>query len=218
MSERQLWPEGQYTGDLMQWEVGEAKTGTPQMVLTFAVEEARRTVFLALSDAAWAYTEEKLIGMGFNGDFENPEFSKSNGVALYMKHDTYNGVTKEKWDISTGINVTPAKVDVRKSLSRRWRSQHGSSPKPAASAPPPRTAPRSAPPPAAPATTGASGPNDYSDIKTKDDAWSCWEQVNNNATDIAAWNEAIDAVAAGRSESEFTADDWRKVAKAAAPF
>ena len=217
----ELWPTGNYTGNLVEWEVGEAKTGTPQVVLVFEVDNSRRTVFLALSDAAWQYTEDKLRLMGFNGDFENPDFAKPDGVPLYCKHDTYQGKTGEKWDVSTGMNVTPAKADVRKTLTRRWASQNAKPSRPSTSAPPARSAPppaettRSAPPPA---DDDAAPSSTFEEITDKNACWSYWEDIFKGAVDVGHWQEVIREVANGRKESAFTADDWRAVAKKAVPF
>lgn len=151
--------EGTYLGKLKSAVLGQAKTGTPQMVLVFdiisvarggqweAMNQVERTAYLACTDGAWQYTEAKLKKLGFDGNFQEPAFNQSvfdAGIALTCTHRPSNrdGKPQENWDIAdwgSGRQVQSASADVAMNLSARWRAS-ASAPVPAGAPPVPQAA------------------------------------------------------------------------------
>lgn len=218
-----MWEAGKYRGNPISGLLGKAKTGTPQFVVTFEIEQSEgqtREVFLFLSEGSIDNTMDKLDRLGFGGDFANPTFNCPEPVELECRHEEWNGKTREKWDLGFAREHKPLEADETRRLSALWKSRKPSGPpssKPAgrpatpparASTPPPSKP--SGPPPAKAATPP---PAKY----TKDMAWSAWEQVYVNQTlPIADWHAAIDGI--GKPEDQFTAEDWEAVAVACLPL
>lgn len=147
---------GMYWGTITEAVTSQAKTGTPQLVLTFEIthRQARtdegseelpspieRRVYLFLSDGAWPISQEKLQALGFNGDFDNPNFSAPQQW-IQCKHETYNGSLHEKWEIpGGGGEVEKADAGTITKLSARWKNANKPVPVPPGS---PSSPPRSA--------------------------------------------------------------------------
>ena len=129
---------GIYYGKVVEAVTGEAGTGKPQLVATFAVThhldeqnnawlpaeaDMQRRMYLSLADGAWPYTQGKLELLGFSGDFENPQFGKP-AQKLLCRHDEYQGRVTEKWELAdyAGGEVKPASTDVKKRLGAKWRA------------------------------------------------------------------------------------------------
>lgn len=137
---------GTYYGVPTAGVTGAAGTGTPQMVVTMNITHVAnergewtpmenaidRKVYIFLSDSAWDYSKPKLEALGFNGDFDNPAFT-CEGVSMRCDHETYQGKTREKWEIDTGGGeVKKADTNTIRTLQAKWRS----SAKPTAAAKP----------------------------------------------------------------------------------
>jgi hypothetical protein len=123
----------------------------PQMVFSFQITHISkngawqalpgpfmRHVYSSLSEAAWPSTEQKLQALGFNGDFQNPDFSdktKNEGVELTCTHQEYQGKTSDKWEFSNWgtTEVKRASVDIVRQMNAKWKAKVGA--KPAAKAP-----------------------------------------------------------------------------------
>lgn len=131
-----MTPEGIYTGTVLDARVAEFN-GKDKIVIKFKVVSKHdgtliqpaldRTVYMALSDAALPFTEEKLEKMGFLGDFEKMEFSEScydSGVSLACKHREYSGKMNEEWDVHCGRAPKAAGGDTIAKLSERWKKAH----------------------------------------------------------------------------------------------
>jgi hypothetical protein len=131
--------EGTYWGRLKKGVTSESGANkTPTMCITFDVTHilgtsgewepagspAERTVFLYMTDASWPYTEEKLTALGFNGSFDDPKFSKEESE-LRCTIKTYQGKSKEKWDIGGGgsFEAKPASKDVTRQLNAKWKAK-----------------------------------------------------------------------------------------------
>lgn len=205
----QLMEKGAYANcNLKEWAFPEGKSGHVEIHLKFEIaENTFRTVYLYTTDAAWPFTSDKLKRLGWNGKTgEAAEFSDAQGVELYCDHDTYNGTTKEKWNIGGLGMKADAGTDKLRTIEARFRNEHRSpAPAPARSAPPARTATpqRSAPPP----RTQAPVTKPFG----KEDAWDAFEKGGVSSPD--AFNGAIEATekARNKTEAEFTADDWQYV-------
>lgn len=206
-----LVPAGYYKGKLLSAVFTAPEGKSPAMAMEFDLDTCKRTVFLYLSDNAWPYTEEKLRRLGFNGNFETPEFTTTE-CELVCKHEEYEGKMKEKWDVAGGFKPEPAPPDVAKQFGAKWRATVGAPPgKPAGkpSAPPPPAAQPSAPPPAA-----KSPPPPAAKPYGKDEAWD--DHVKRFPPDGNAdqWQADIAGVCNSTKkadETQFTAADWEKV-------
>jgi len=133
-----MMSEGNYYGTIKKAVTSQSKNGKPQICITFDVthfanggdweplsSNQERTVFLFLTDAAWEYTEKKLMGLGFNGDFDDPQFTEQNAT-LECTVELYEGKEREKWDISGGgYEPERAPTDVIRTLNAKWRSRAG---------------------------------------------------------------------------------------------
>lgn len=151
--------EGLYHGTIKKGVTSKSSKGNPQMCITFDVTHAwvgadwddipkpfERTVFLSCTDAAWPYTEEKLDKLGFNGDFDNPAFTETE-ADLECKIETYEGKTKDKWDLAGGgsFEPEPAPKDVTRQLGAKWKATRQPAAKPPAGRPKPPVKPATKP-------------------------------------------------------------------------
>lgn len=206
--------EGTYSGVVVGATTCESSAKkTPQIAIHIQVEHVanaagewekiqpeQRTAYLALTDAAWGYTQEKLNRLAFNGDFDAPEFTRE--PALFeCRHDTYEGKTREKWDLAGGGTGAPDKAasDVIRKLNSRWKAAAAARPAagPAAKAPPP-------PPP--PENTG----------DAKNAAWSefckhCPAPRWNPESIEKEWFRILVEMFPGKKTSQLTAAEWAEV-------
>ena len=111
------------------------------------IEPVNRDVKLFMSDKARPYTERTLETLGFNGDFENPQFKPElhNGTELVCTHNAPpNGKEYEEWNLSGGQRErTAPNKDKLKRLRLRWSTNKTAStvpPNPSAAANIPPTA------------------------------------------------------------------------------
>jgi hypothetical protein len=191
----------------------EAKTGSLQLVVTFeilerwngtdwqAITSYERKVFMSLTDKALPYSRGKLKTLNFNNDFENPEFRMPpEGVTLACTHDTYEGTTRERWDLTDwgGGQPEQAATDKLKRLSAKWRATAETK-----SPSTPQAAPPSVPSvaPAAPAAAARTS--------TRETAWAKLNKVwaGKPAADLQErWFAAIQEQR--KPEAAFTSADW----------
>lgn len=213
---------GTYEANLMEAVLAE-KDGKQQVVLEFDIigQNARRKVYLHLSEAAEEYTFDKLKRLGFNGHFEpdKMQFANGDGATLSCKHEEWKGEMKEKWDVGGGM-PSPASMDKIKAFGARYRAVTGTAPAKPAGAPaaPPKAAPP-APSKAPPPPTQPADPTLIA--KDKDEAWSEWDRVMKGKATPERFYAAIEEVGEGRGgigESQFTPEDWNNVASMAPPF
>lgn len=117
------------------------------------VDAEDRWIFLSMSGGAVDYTMRKLDAIGFNGDFSNPMASNeamNEGIDLQCFHETYQGRTREKFEIPMGdYEPTPLDAVAIRQLNEQWRQRNGGTA--AAAQPKPRPKP-AGPPPASPPT------------------------------------------------------------------
>jgi hypothetical protein len=235
---------GTYFGTVKSAVTSEAKTGTPQLVLAVAMTQfldtsqnawvelpsaMERKVFLSLSDNAWEYTEKKLKALGFNGDFIAPQFSTDateNGVQWLCRIEEYQGKPGEKWDLANwGGEVQQAGQDVLRRLNAKFAASN----RPQASRPAGRPTPppsRPAAParqaaPSRPAPAPAASATATLEITDKDSAWASYCDSSKGEPDLEAWNSAVSGhmAAVGKTEEQFTAEDWQAaLAAAEIPF
>lgn len=195
------WEAGPYEGDLVGATCSaSSQKGTPCIVLTFDIGGHKKDVTLWLSDAAIDNTEKKLIGLGWNLDYEKPTFTKSKGIALKLDYEEYKGKPKERWEL--GFVMAAAPTDVLKRLSARARSVHGAS----------RPAPAGKPVPPAKPNVGVTNPL----ATSKESAWEYWKSVFGAEPPQDKWHDAIKSV--GADEDKFTPQAWNTVAGKALPF
>lgn len=133
-----MFEPGQYRGQLREAVVTEAKSGNPQVVLTFLVTHCRvdtywdelpkpesRYVYLALHGGAWPYAQAKLRLLGFGGDFANMRFAQHayEGVELVCEDSEYDGRVFEKWDLANWHAepiLEPVSPDKLQELNAKW--------------------------------------------------------------------------------------------------
>lgn len=217
--------EGNYDGCVLKESVTSMSTnGHPQMLLTFNIPSigANRTVrFMLNADKVGKdgktnlqRSADQLQRLGFNGDFENPDFGnevKTTGTTLRMKWGQYNGQPQEDW--SLGFVQEKAPTNVLSNLNRQYRAVAGAQPRPASAKPPAptRTPPARTPP--APAPEVNNDAVDVSAVVDRDTAFNC---ALSNFADMSdfQWNAAIvkREKAIKRKEAAFTEDDWKAVA------
>ena len=202
---------GYYSAKLVEAVFTTPEGKAPAMALTFQIGDYRRNVFLYLSDGAYPYSEEKLRRLGFNGNFEAPEFTASE-CELECKHEEYQGKMKEKWDIAGGFKAEPAPPDVAKQFAAKWRASNGAAPtKPAGK--PPAPAPRSAPPPAAKGPPPAAS-KPVEKPYGKDEAWDDHCKLYPPDGNGEQWQADIAKVCAHfgvADETQLTEQGWKHV-------
>ena len=129
--------------------------GTPFLALTFRVlYEARngewaevspsgrmRDVRLFVTAKAEPYTMERLERVGWNGDFEHPEFATfENGCTVLECSINANGY--EEWQFARGDQEhTPWEADERRRFAARYKQQAQRSTPPASAPTPPPSRP-----------------------------------------------------------------------------
>lgn len=219
-----LWPEGSYTGVFQRHQTtASGAKGTPGIQIFFGVNEREVQVDCWITEATLAgMTGDQLAAIGWNGSYSDCEFDPPAQVPLYMKHDTYKGKTRERWNISTQAKAaTPAVVQAVDRACLVWKSKRatpppapGGRPLPPPAAPPRAAAPAKAPaappkPPAPPKAPKAkpAGPG------TMDEAWAVW--VECKCEDGTLFYGAIERVAGHADTDKLTAAQWSEVASLA---
>lgn len=229
---------GKYHGTLKSGvvTVSQAKK-TPQFALVFDVTHwwdgaawqalnpsVERTMYLAMSDGAWEYSERKLKTLGFDENFESPGFDPevmNQGVELLCAHENYEGKIQERWELANwggSANLEPAPSDVVRMIAAKWKARNGGNGAHRASAPPkPAPARRATAPAPAPApSTATSATTGILTVATRDEAWAevLTGQKNGENQARVAWAIAIEKVAkrTGKGEADFGPDEWTAVA------
>ncbi len=129
------------------YSVTHVQEGTEWQLLGKPVE---RSVSLFLTDKAWPFTQPKLESMGFNGDFDAPDFDSEPGTQLDLTHQVKDGKTYENWNLDGWggqKEATPPPKDMLRKFKARWGTDTAASKKPSGSpsAPPSKTEPESEP-------------------------------------------------------------------------
>lgn len=210
---------GNYDGCALKESVtSTTKNGLPQMILTFSIANtgATRPVRFMLNNdkkgrdgkTNLERSTEHLQRLGFNGNFEDPEFSNANDVTLNMRMGEYNGQPQEEWQL--GFKHEKAASNVLNDLNRSYRALAGGSPTPASA--------KKAPAPPAPAKKGPPAKEDApifdtSDVTDRDTAFQCGLKYKPDLNDDN-WNACVIKCekASKRKEANFTVEDWQAVA------
>ena len=79
-----------------------------------------------LSDASWPYTEERLKELGFNGDFDNPQFKVfENGKTIELtcqaNHKGYDEFVFTNFESGGGSNNPDASKDTKNKFTQRYK-------------------------------------------------------------------------------------------------
>lgn len=213
-------PKGTYRASLADMKYGRSTNDKEVMEYIIDVQISthdirRKSIFNYFSGGATKYSEEQLLKMGFNGDFENPRVDQKyydEGFDVYNSHEEYDDGKgqgprlTEKWNFSRGSFVKPATDSDRASASQRWRAQYGAAATPKPATPP--AAPKG-PPPAA-----SKGPPPPAPVAkyTKERAWDEWTaNIPVANIDVDFWNKCVNVIGQGRDESKFTEADWKKL-------
>lgn len=78
-------------------------------------------LYLSMADAAAQYTVDKLKELGFNGDFQAPQFSNKT-AKLQCRHDTWQGKERTRWELYWRGASKPAKAATVTRLNAMWQS------------------------------------------------------------------------------------------------
>lgn len=211
----ELWPEGNYVGDIVKCDGTETKKGDDMVLLTWLIQGANKITRHAFTAGKGTeISTSTLKFLGWNGAVgEDAKFTNGKSVELYMKHNSFTNdknepQKSEEWKVSNPDFVAkPLPKDRQTRLGAKFRAQAGIVSKPTVAAKPSTPPPSSAPPPAQTTQTW-----------TKDTAWAEWEALQGaGKVKTAEWHKAI--AAQGNDESKFTAADWQKIAEAGSiPF
>ena len=227
-----LMDPGDYFGKLV--EAGTDTIGdknTPLIYLTFEIthqgkdgawypltQPTRRAVRWFLSDAAWPHTESKLRRIGFDGNFNVPNFDpdlSNTGAALQCTHQVYNNQSREQWDIAK--DHKPPSEDTLGLLSARY--QNNAPPKPLGSPPTATAQPKAQ----APVPAATSPPPIAATTATREEGWTAFCEANaateNPLSDDRMpgyWIESLRKRFPGVSETDITGEQWAEVVQDAA--
>ena len=137
-------PEGIYLGSLIEAGTDENRNGTPLIYMTFEVihcqgeveweeleKPIQRDVMLYLTEASVDYTHERLRAIGFNGDFDNPQFAEESvkNVKMVCRHLEGQGKIYEEWSLKIWDGKRRRRkpsADVLRELNARWRNPKAS--------------------------------------------------------------------------------------------
>lgn len=209
-----LLPEGEYAATFVEGEYFESfAKGTPGFALKFRLVDAPDRVVRAevwISEGGAAITEAALRAVGWNGSLDAPEFSKAGEpMTLWMRHDTWKGKTREKWNVKTPRQAaSPMQKNMATMFAERFKS---SAPAPAA----PTAAPKASAPPKPPASKPPARTKKHS-ASTLDEAWAAWAHAGYE--DGTKFYEEVDKIRGERDIESVTADEWAQIAEKATPF
>jgi hypothetical protein len=199
------WPAGEYEAQRI---VGaaprSAQTGNVGLEVTFEVGEHQAPVTFWLSEKAFERSQRELNRLGFNGDFENPQFSATGPFTLLLRHETYKGKLQPQWNLA-GVTERPDPTKLA-IVSLRLKAARAASPPPAPCVP--TTTPPASP---APKPKPQAAPRE-SKPRTRDAAWQQFNTIfAGEATE--QWSRAIAALSSqiGKTEEAFTEVDYGKV-------
>jgi hypothetical protein len=103
------------------------------------------------SEKAEPYTMDRLVRLGFNGDFDSPQFTASphpqeEGVELVCRHSIRNEQAYENWDLagSQDRERTPWGAEAKRLFKAKYRTRLASEKKPAGMPPAPPARPAAA--------------------------------------------------------------------------
>ena len=223
-----------YRGLLTNAVLAAGKDNKPEFHITFSIvaevtdqgeypvePPVERRIYLYFTENAEKYSWAKLDALGFNGDFAAPQFSDhavQAGVNLNCRHDTYNGKTKDKFDLADfGGGPAPASPDIIRNMAARWKARSGG--KATATAPKPtNTAARPAAASSAPSQRPRPTPAAGTGMAQKSNADEVWQTLVNtckpkNLTSdqlTAEWNKLITEAEGklGKGEAAFTPEEW----------
>jgi hypothetical protein len=229
--------KGKYLGNLVGFQSTHSKSGAAQVVLVFnvfaiqqvgdfnSIDAIERTVYISLHENSWTYSQKKLQGLQFNGDFgAGMGFGRTENITLECEHNEYDGKTREKWNLADWGTQERAELPkppgkTIQELNAKWRIKAGAvtpavvpvrqpSAQVPAAAKPAEAPKRSGPPPVKAATA------------TREEAWaSCaagWAGMSDDAQ-AQQWQQLLASIfGANYDESILTSADWGNV-KAKAP-
>jgi hypothetical protein len=200
------WPAGEYEAQrIMSAGPRSAQTGNVGLEVAFEVDGHRVCVTFWLSEKAFERSQRQLTSLGFNGDFENPQFSATGPFVLSLRHEMYKDKLQPQWNLASGADrPDPAKLAI---VSQRFKAASRTSSGP----PPAPRVPTTPPAPPAPKPKPQAAPRE-SKPRTRDAAWQQFNTIYaGEATE--QWNKAIAAVSSqiGKTEEAFTEADYGKV-------
>jgi len=233
-----LYPEGQYVGSLLRSELVTSQIkGTPGMRLYFRVDNREVQVDLWITEGGAQIALDQLAALGWNGDYEHAEFANGENAPLYVRHESYKGKVRERWNISN-FERRPPPPPTDSSLVRfaaRYKQHAAPPPAPPAGAPSvPRPAPQSpgrpapavrAPARPAPKPVPSAATTELDRYKQMvaaardvDSAWAVWEAAGFNDSNAAEFWENVERIGGTTDPAQIPAEKWQMIAGAAPPF
>lgn len=149
-----MLPPGEYCAEIKEAVLSKnANTGSSQFVITLDITHAgvdgkwidspnpeEAVMYWYFTERSSADTWKKLAALNFGGDFANPQFNVPDGFAVKCEHESFNGKTRDKWDLADwggGGNSAPVDQKTMLDMNARWKAQQlqGTAP-PSPTAPP----------------------------------------------------------------------------------
>jgi hypothetical protein len=202
------WPAGDYEAQsILRGSPRSAQTGNVGLEVVFSVDGNEVPVTMWLSEKAFERSRRQLDSLGFNGDFDSPQFSATGPFTLSLKHELYKEKMQPQWNLA-GSDSKPDPVKLA-AMSQRFKALAER-----AGGPPPVATPAKATtPPAAPAKAPPAPPaKKVSEPRDRNTAWAHFNTAY--PRDAASmWDKAIIAIStlSKKSEEEFTEAEYGKV-------
>lgn len=207
-SRDQLWQESsEWEGVPKSIRYGETTKGTPYMEVTFNVDGHSKTAKFWMTERSIDSTLIRLKDLGFNGNFDSPQLTRTTPVRLSCKHNEYNGKWYEEWTF-WGDKQAASPID--RSKAAQFAAQYKNVVGHQVASPAPT--PRPTTPPAPKIPTPAPAPVPADPTKVAKDEQSAWEYWVNKTTDEKLRNEGWLATVAEINPK--TEADWNRVALA----
>jgi hypothetical protein len=181
-------------------------------------DEAR--LMLNTGDKAWPYTKQKLEALGFDGNFQTPNFTTLEEIEVVNNPRESKGTMYDGFDLSGWGEFEPKPIDMMraKQLSTRWKSETKPTGKPATKAAPPvkKTAAPLLKTSAQPPKTSVPTPKRSA---TMEEAWAAFEKANADISkpydaDTLAnlWTTTFSDKFPGREPNTLTPEEWGEIA------
>ena len=218
MDKSQMFAESRdWDGTVKSGVYKESKNGTPYIEVTFDVAGHMKNVPFYLSDKAMDSSLVRLKELGWNGDVNDVQFSRTEPVKLECKHELYNDKLSEKWQYWGAPKQYKADALKANTITGKYKSIVSMTPPPAPTTkmPPPPSKPSTPPPPS---SLTSMGPPPTMDIpkpaqiaSTMEEAWAYYcKQCGSVEKATERWQSTLEAN--GRLPNN--PEEWNKFAHA----
>lgn len=111
-------------GSILSAQTLSSSNGNPFLQIAFNFEDgdgSTKYINLYLTDNAIPYSKKKLDILGFNGDFENPQFTVGY-FEVQVTQEQYEGNMVEKYDVALPPRNNKMDIGSIKRLNARWKT------------------------------------------------------------------------------------------------